>query len=258
VAPYLHAEAVVLRTGEYSESSQVVTLYARPCGKVRAIAKGARRPKARGGVGLDLLNLCDAVLVPKPPPALSIIAGWHVRNTFRGLRRHLNRLYAAMYAVELLDRATDEGDPDAETYDLLVRLLEALDGGTRPYPMLFRFELLLLRHAGLAPQTDRCVACGQADEIVGFSPSGGGIVCARCIGAWPDATRISPSTARALARLSGEAPPARVELSDRDGAEVRSLLDAHITYHLGRPLEMRRHVAIQSGTFGQPRRPEES
>jgi len=220
VAPYLHAEAVVLRTGEYSESSQVVTLYARPCGKVRAIAKGARRPKARGGVGLDLLNLCDAVLVPKPPPALSIIAGWHVR--------------------------------------LLVRLLEALDGGTRPYPMLFRFELLLLRHAGLAPQTDRCVACGQADEIVGFSPSGGGIVCARCISAWPDATRISPSTARALARLSGEAPPARVELSDRDGAEVRSLLDAHITYHLGRPLEMRRHVAIQSGTFGQPRRPEES
>ncbi|MBM4027044.1 MAG: DNA repair protein RecO, partial [Planctomycetes bacterium] len=36
-------QAICLRTVDYSETSQVVTLFARQAGKVRAIAKGSKR-----------------------------------------------------------------------------------------------------------------------------------------------------------------------------------------------------------------------
>ena len=257
---YAKTEAVVLRTGEYSETSQIVTLWTRECGKVRGIAKGARRKTKSGGAGLDLLNLCDVLLVRKVPPALSLITGWQVRSSMNGLRSDLQSLYAGLYAAELLDRSTDEGDPDPASFDLLVRFLRALDEGRRPYPMLLRFEILLLERAGIAPQGAVCVSCGTHGPVrrPGFTASGGGLLCGACMGRYPDARPVSQAAVRALVSLSGREPPRGIKLTDREVAEIRGLLDAHLAYHLGRPLEMGRHIVIQSQTQGELSRTQET
>jgi DNA repair protein RecO (recombination protein O) len=38
----------------------------------------------------------------------------------------------------------------------------------------------LLLAAGFAPQLAACANCGEAGELVGFSPAAGGVVCASC------------------------------------------------------------------------------
>ena len=42
-----NTEAVVLRKAELGEADSILTLYTPHLGKLRAVAKGARRPKSR-------------------------------------------------------------------------------------------------------------------------------------------------------------------------------------------------------------------
>ena len=149
VTEYLKTSGVALRITEYSESSQIITLWTKDFGKLQGIAKGARREKKSGGAGMDLLDLCEVVLVKRSPPALNIVTSWRVADGFAGLRTDLKRLYAAMYAAEFVSRATDEGDADPQIYRLLVSFLRALarQGGhaaSDTYRALLRFELHLL------------------------------------------------------------------------------------------------------------------
>ena len=240
---YVNTAALVLRTTEYSETSQVVTFWTRERGKVRGIVKGARRGSKSGGAGLDMLNLCDIVFVPKPPPALCLVTSWQVQDTLRRLRTDLSLLYAALYASELLNAATEDADPDAELFDLTLRFFEAMEGGTKPYPALLRFETLLLSHVGLAPHVDHCAACGEpAGDPVRFSPAVGGLLCERCAERQGDAFPLSGAAAEAIHRLSEPAPPSGLRMSGNEILEIRRVLDEHIVYHLGRRLEMRKHI----------------
>ncbi|MEL7362835.1 MAG: recombination protein O N-terminal domain-containing protein, partial [Bacteroidota bacterium] len=45
----VRTDAVVLRTLDYGETSQIVALFAREHGLLSVIAKGSRRPKSRFG-----------------------------------------------------------------------------------------------------------------------------------------------------------------------------------------------------------------
>jgi DNA repair protein RecO (recombination protein O) len=49
---------------------------------------------------------------------------------------------------------------------------------TDEFQVAFRLKLLLA--AGFAPQLAACASCGEADELVGFSPAAGGVICAAC------------------------------------------------------------------------------
>ena len=56
--PLIRDAAVVLGRIDYSESSQILVLFTREHGKVRAIAKGAKRStKTRFAPGVDLLDI---------------------------------------------------------------------------------------------------------------------------------------------------------------------------------------------------------
>jgi DNA repair protein RecO (recombination protein O) len=234
----------VLRITEYSESSQIVTLWTQDYGKLQAIAKGARRQTKSGGAGMDLLDLCEIVFVQKPPPTLNIIASWQVVEGSTPLRADLRRLYAALYAAELVIRATDEGDPERGIFRLLVSFLRALARGAPSYPALLRFELILLETVGLAPQVEQCTSCGgRLDDKPRFSPASGGALCSVCARHNPDGMSLSRHALAAMRALrSKRAGVSRLGISGETVREIRGLLDEHIRHHLGRTLEMRKHV----------------
>src|SRR2546423_13654780 len=78
---------ICLRKVEYSETSQILSLFSRKHGIFRAIAKGAhRRTKAgasRFDGGVDLLELGQAVFTHDPARDLATLTDWHL------LQRHL-------------------------------------------------------------------------------------------------------------------------------------------------------------------------
>lgn len=176
-------DAIVIRTRDYQEADRLVTLFTRVRGKVGAIAKGARKPKSRKrgviqlftygtfmlheGRSLDNINQCESI------------------NSFQELRSDLDRMAYAAYMAELADGFLVEGEPDQETFLLLLTSLHLLE---LPDPELLTraYELRLLAGAGFRPELDNCVLCHRPrpEGKVRFSPILGGVVCNHC--ALPD------------------------------------------------------------------------
>src|SRR5437867_21054 len=102
------ASALVLRVVDFSESSVVLTLFSREFGKIRGLAKGARRPKGPFESALDLLGLCRIVFLRKSSEALDLLTEAKLERRFRPPDGELSSLYAAYYVDELLNELTDD------------------------------------------------------------------------------------------------------------------------------------------------------
>src|SRR3954465_916631 len=99
---------LVVRAIDFSETSRIVTIWTREVGKVRALAKGARRLKSNFESALDLLTVCDLVLLRKTSGSLDLLTEARVRERFPLLRQDLQALYAAYYLAELLGDWTED------------------------------------------------------------------------------------------------------------------------------------------------------
>jgi len=238
VAVRISEPAIVLRTYDYSESSQVVSLLCRETGRLRLLAKGTRRStRTRFNPGIDLLEAGHAVARPaREHGQLGVLIEWSQQDAFLHLRRSRLRLLCATYAAELSERMTEEADPHPELFDDLIELLRTLDRGVDdpglapPEVALTRFVARLLRHVGYAPQWTRCVACGKPyppGARAYFSSTAGGVLCTRCSTRYADRVPVPPGV------LSKQAGPAEC-------LARFELLDAHITRLAGRPLHSRR------------------
>ena len=176
--------ALVLRAVEFSETSLIVTLFTRDFGKVRGLAKGARRPKGPFESALDLLSLCRIVFLRKSSEALDLLTEAKLERRFRLATRDLSCLYAGYYVAELLNELTDDSDPQPDLFDAandtLARLMTS---GVRVGAVVLRFELTALRTVGHQPALDACAECGKEIAPSGRVPFGvlaGGVLCAAC------------------------------------------------------------------------------
>jgi DNA repair protein RecO (recombination protein O) len=177
--------ALVLRTTDFSETSRVVVLWTRDFGKVRALAKGGRRLRSAFEVALDLLNLCDIVLIRKASDALDLLTEARLRERFVHLRSHLQAYYAACLMAEILSICAQENDPHPQWFEETISALRQLSGEA-VYPTLLQWEVRALREVGLQPVLDRCVLCKQpmlaasGGASLTWSALAGGVVCSHC------------------------------------------------------------------------------
>src|SRR6476646_11253288 len=104
--PLVNDRCICLRKLQYSETSQILTLFARDHGITRVIAKGAHRRTKAGASkfdgGVDLLDVGDAVFTGDPGRDLGTLTEWSLRDGHRALRSSLRGLYLGIYAAELV------------------------------------------------------------------------------------------------------------------------------------------------------------
>jgi len=242
-------QAIVLRTLDYSETSQVLALCTESSGQVRVIAKGARRQAMRGVSVPNTLDYCEVIFIPKPPPHLSILTEWQVFDSFPRLRSSLDRVHAALYAVELVQETTDRSEDDAEIFRALLGLERSLAGGEDAFISVVTFELRLLEALGVCPETGQCVQCGSPlGGRAYFSPQVGGALCQECGPRAADALPAMAGTLASVARLRREAATmgmssgGRLRLLHSVRADMRRLLDFYWDHVLARTPRMRRHL----------------
>jgi DNA repair protein RecO (recombination protein O) len=202
--PLLSDHAIVLRLSDFSETSQVATLFARAGGKLRVLAKGARRgTKVRFATGLDLLEWGEILYLPaKPDAGLGTLTEWKQRDAFLDVRRSPRGVYAAIYAAERCDQLTAESDPHPALFDRLLGLLQALTeigdaAQAEIAAALVRFLWALLEEAGFRPDLHACASCGRQrapGRSAYFSPRAGGLLCRACAPRFSD-HRLLPAAA---------------------------------------------------------------
>src|ERR1700749_1216144 len=100
--PLVSDRCICLRKTEYSETSQILTLFSRTHGIVRLIAKGAHRRTKAGASkvdgGVDFLDLGQAVFVHDAGRDLPPLTEWSQREGHLELRQSLRGIYLGLYA----------------------------------------------------------------------------------------------------------------------------------------------------------------
>jgi DNA repair protein RecO (recombination protein O) len=229
--------AVVIGSFPLGESDRVVTFFSRDFGRLRGVAKAARRLKSRFGGSLELFTLGQLVFFDTGRSELVRIDHFDVTRPFASVREDLGRLGEAAWMVEIVARTTGERDRQPALYGLLVRALRAMEETTRPPRVAACFGVRCLDLLGHRPRLDRCIECGRAYPFPRPALDEGGVVCEACsrrpgVGAVP----MSPATLAAFDRLravrweEGVATPI-----GRAGPELRSLLDTQLARVIGQP-----------------------
>ncbi len=172
--------AIVLRQRRLGDADKIITLYSANYGKLDAVAKGVRRVTSRLAGHVEPLNHGSYLLAHGRN--LDIITQAQTIETFQPLRDDLGRLSRALYAVELVDRATEERAENFALYRLLLDTLRRLSQRDDLDLILRFFEMTLLVQLGYRPELRQCVVCGRRLEAErnAWAPGAGGGVCPNC------------------------------------------------------------------------------
>jgi DNA repair protein RecO (recombination protein O) len=232
------SSALVIGRFPLGESDRVVTFFTRRFGKVRGVAKAARRLRSRFGGALELFTLGELVFFDNGRTELVQIDHFDIVRPFAGARDELERLGQSAWMTECVSRLTGDRDPSAPVFNLLVRALETIEAGTRPARVALVFGLRHVELLGHQLRTDACVACGVdgvvAGGAVGVDVTGGGTVCPRCAAALGGVLTLSASALGALKRLRRASWAESMTLPlTREEIELRALLEAQVSGLIG-------------------------
>lgn len=247
----VHDRCICLRKVEYSETSQILTLFGRTHGLVRVIAKGAHRTTKAGeskfSGGVDLLDMGDAVFTNRAEKDLSTLTEWALRDGHLELRRSLRGLYLGFYAAELVSMLILEHDPHTQLFDRLAETLSELPT-PRAEQAFVAFELDLMRETGYLPELGACVSCGvQLAGRGSFVPARGGMVCRNCESAFPDRVnfdgRLLGVMQYVLTLSRGNGSTKRLpSLTRHQSDPINRLIAEHVQHTLGRRLRLPKYV----------------
>jgi DNA repair protein RecO (recombination protein O) len=173
-------QGVILKQTKLGEFDKIVTIYTPEHGKVKAVAKGACRPKSKLGGNVEPLT--HSLMLLARGRNLDIVTQSQTVNGFLVLKSDLWRMACGLYLLELIDAFTVEGSEAHALFDLLLDVLNQLSGPDSSEAVLRYFELHLLHHLGYRPQLQRCVVCNSPLKpgVNFFSPHKGGLLCPNC------------------------------------------------------------------------------
>jgi DNA repair protein RecO (recombination protein O) len=224
--------AVILQVIAYGDTSKILKLLTRDLGLVSAIAKGARRARARTGPRLDLFATGHASLSVRPQRELQTLTAFELTAPHGALAGDVPRFAAAAALCELALRCAPP-EPHPDVFDTVAGGLDALastdaaDVGATALAACWSLVAAL----GFAPALDRCAACGTpVHGALAFSAGQGGALCA-LHRAGVRTAQLAPEDAQALAALVEGRLPAD-SLSPRHEAAHRRLLAGFVRQHL--------------------------
>ncbi|MBI4577255.1 MAG: DNA repair protein RecO [Planctomycetes bacterium] len=240
------AEALVIRTVDFSETSRVVTLFSRERGRVGILAKGARRERSPFLGSLELATCVRVCYIPSPRMGLGTLTACDVTEAHRGLGRSLDRYYGACVVLEVLRGLEADEDPSPGLYDAARAALGDLSEGRPAAVALLAFLARAVRAAGFEPRLDACAHCGGAldgGEDLAYSALAGGMVCPPCEPTDVGVVRVARGAIPVLASLGGGVRRLeRVRVPGRLRVDLGRLLSTHLVHVTEREFRMRPYL----------------
>ncbi|HUD73238.1 MAG TPA: DNA repair protein RecO [Dongiaceae bacterium] len=211
--PQREAEAIVLRSHALGESDRIVTFLARGHGKVRGVAKGARRSKRRFGANLELLSRVRLVWFEKERQDLGRVESAELLEAFYDLQADPERGAVLACLAEVTDAFAREAQEDDAFFRLLLAVLRAVRDGLDLEWAARYFEIWTLRLHGFLPGLEACGTCGAAlaDRGGRFHRRDGIAACARCGERRAGDPDLPPEAIAAAALILKRAPAALIE-----------------------------------------------
>ena len=231
-------EAIVLARMDFGEADRIVTLYSRQNGKLRVIAKGARRPLSRLGPHLEYFSRSRLMLAKGRE--LDVVTGAETEDAHLAIRDDLDAFGHASHMVEILARMTEDRQENAAVFDLLASSLRLLADGVDAFHVTRHYELGLLTLLGYRPELYGCMECRTALNQAPhqFAAAMGGFLCERCRGHAPGARAVSVDAQKYLRAVDrgGLGATVRFQLESPLRDELEGLLGGYLRHIAERDL----------------------
>lgn len=226
-------QAFVLSSSNYGESDRIASLFTLEHGRMKGFARGARNSRKRFGPALETFARIDLQLVRKD--GLSSLRQADVISVYPGIRADLGGIAHALYACELVDAITPEGQPLPRLYRLLAAYLERLDSGVADGSDRRMFEINLLNILGYRPSLESCSRCGtDFGETGAVLQSGGELACRFCV---TSGGSITAQTRQGLLSCLSTSRFGSLCFSAEGLQQAGLLLDEAVSTHTGRKLK---------------------
>ncbi|MCK4236396.1 MAG: DNA repair protein RecO [Candidatus Krumholzibacteria bacterium] len=234
VSEILKDRAVVLKTYDFGESSVVVVALTREHGKVRFLAKGAKRGKSRFFGRLRTGSLVELVFYFREQRELQLLKEISGLGFCRPGGGDLDKLCIFQAGLEIADRSIIGRESDEEMFDLLEGFIIELPSSEDPWSAFLALEIRLLKAVGFYPSTARCNECHRslAGETLRIEPRSGLVTCGTCSGG--GALSLSPASCELLCMLEkGEFRDIeKVELGIEARREIGEFLHHLFLHHI--------------------------
>ncbi len=250
------SEALVLRTYPLQEADLVVSFFTRDQGKLRGVAKRARRPKSAFGAGLERLSHVRMAYFQRETRELVSLDGCELIRSQFGLASDYWAGVALDYFAEVTEQMLPAAEPNERFFRLLLAVLDYLRtaAGNGAWRAVAYFSLWALRLSGWLPELHVCLSCGSLlddpDAPEGHAPEGpqraffsrdrAGLICSHCRRALGAAgSRELSAESRATAAQMLRTPVTQLSGPVWDqarAADLRRFLVEQIESHLERRL----------------------
>lgn len=206
----LTAEALLLDVMDLQERDRIVTLLTAAHGKVRGVARGARRKYSRFAGQLQPLAKVRVTWFEKEGRELARISDVALLRPARPLQASLEGILLGSYLADHCLQFAQENEESDHLYRLLDSTVQALlDGADRELAARY-FETWVLRLAGIFPPPRECPSCGRelaAGEAARLAPSEDALICADCAAEAPGGAAVTPGALDFLRRSARESLP---------------------------------------------------
>ena len=231
------SEAIVLRTYPLREADLLVTLFTRLEGKVRGVARSAKKSKRRFGGALEPLTYVRAYYEDRERQELARLDSCEVLDSPLASEVTYPRAVALGHVAEVLDELLPDREANDDVFRLTLSILAVLRGNDIWMPLTY-FELWMTRLMGYLPDFSECIVCGRAlnGSRAFFHALADGLMCV-------DDKRLASSEmsaeSRALAAQMFRAPVesfATKPWPKSQGADLRKFLIQTLQRHIEKKL----------------------
>ena len=234
-------EGIVLKHFDLGEADKIITFYTKDRGKVRAVARGARKVK----------NKISGLVLPFSYNDLTIYRGRSIdrinhiesKYSFSELREDLTKMAYASYMAEVVTKVGKEDNPNQTLFSLLLtayhQMLSVDGNDTARLDLInLKYKSRLLSVLGFEPELKYCTECEKEIKLMNknyFSIPRGGMICKSCMDKNEEHIfNITGEAVVILRRLLDPelTVPDNLKISSNAFQAINKLIDLFITYHL--------------------------
>jgi DNA repair protein RecO (recombination protein O) len=239
-------EAVVLQRRDIGEADRLLTLYSPATGKIRAVAKGVRKPGSRLAGHLELFAQVQVMIAHGRK--LDYLTQVQTLEPFLALRNDLDLFARACCLADVVSHFAEEGSPSHELYAVLITAFQALAAGSDPDMVSRHLEMHVLALSGFRPELARCVLCRRdlEPQLNRFSAADGGALCPQCVATRGPVRDLPPELLKSLRYVAQYdlAQALRLRLSASLRRDIETILADCMTMALEKDLKAREFLRI--------------
>ena len=229
-------EGIVIGGSKIGEADRILRILTKEHGKVSAMARGVRRGKSKFSGCLEPMMVNNFLLAEGKN--MEVVCQVENLRSYVNIRGGYALITRAGYLLDVTGKLTEEGLPDATTYDLLLGALDALENGAPPDIVELMFKCGLLRNHGVFPDLSGCSNCGRKrTKAIHYHRGGMSFICDDCAKAMGVYRPVSRDTLKGLFKASIVQTPASLTGNEEtkeinDAEEVLILVDEMLSAFL--------------------------